>query len=301
MTANSMTATIAPQSDITHGDRLTMTIFMATIIHGILILGIGFSSELGLDKLRTPPAINIILVQTESPDAPDEAEFLAQANQQASGSSDEKGRPSSPVTSMDPRPHQGQAPVQLKSAAPHEQQEDQTKVLKQQQSPLKVADKTVTETKKPDKQFSGQQLIDRSLEIARLTSELSAQEQRYSQRPRVRFIDAVSAKSVVEASYIESWVRKVERIGNLNYPDEASRNRLSGKLILHVRIDQEGEVLGIEVAQSSGEQVLDDAAKRIVELSAPFSAFPKDMRKTYDQLMITRTWVFHSNRSLTTE
>ena len=301
MTANSMTATISPQPDITPSDRLTMTLFIATIIHGILILGIGFSSELGLDKLRTPPAINIILVQTESAKAPDEAEFLAQANQEASGSSDDKGRPSSPVTSMDPRPNTGQAPVHLRSAAPHEQQDDETKVLKQQQSEQKVADKKVTETKKPDRKYSGQQLIDRSLEIARLTSELSAQEERYAKRPRVRFIEAVGAKSVVEASYIDSWVRKVERIGNLNYPDEASRNKLSGKLILHVRINQEGEVLGIEVAQSSGKQILDDAAKRIVELSAPFSAFPNDMRQAYDHLMITRTWVFHSNRSLTTE
>jgi protein TonB len=296
-----MTATIPLQADITPNDRLVMALFLATVLHGLVILGIGFSPDLSLDKLHNPPAIDIILVQSQSQNSPEEAEYLAQANQEASGSSDQKARPTSPVTSMDPRPNTGQAPIQMKSASPKETQEDQTKVLKQQQAKTRVADKRKTEAEKPMKPVSGQQLIDRSLEIARLASELNQEERRYSQRPRIRFIDAVSAKSVVEASYIDSWVRKVERIGNLNYPDEASRKRLSGKLILNVTLNQEGKVVSVEIAQSSGEQVLDDAARRIVELSSPFSAFPNDMRQTYDQLKITRTWVFHSDSSFTSE
>jgi protein TonB len=296
-----MTAIIMQQPQVTPNDRLVMALFLAAVLHGILILGIGFSPDLSLDKLKQPPSIDIILVQSQSQKAPDKAEFLAQANQEASGSSEKKGRPSSPVTSTDPRPHTGQAPVQMKSASPKESQEDQTKVLKQKKSERKVADKKKTETEKPVKPVSGQQLIDRSLEMARLASELNEQTRQYSQRPKVRFIDSVGTKSVVEASYIDSWVRKVERIGNLNYPDEAGRKRLSGKLILNVTLNQEGKVINIEVAKSSGEQLLDDAARRIVELSSPFSAFPSDMRQTYDQLKITRTWVFHSDSSFTSE
>ncbi len=293
--------TITPQAPITYNDRLTMAIFLATIIHGMVILGVGFSDDLDLDKLRKPPAINIILVQSESQKAPDEAEVLAQANQLASGESDEAARPSSPVTSMDPRPNTGHAPVRMKSASPSEQQKNQTQVLKQQQSDKVVANQEKTEARKINKPFSGQQLIDRSMEIARLTSELSQQEQRYAQRPRISYLNAVNAKSVVEASYLDAWVRKVERVGNLNYPDEASRKRLSGRLILHVTINQMGEVLRIELGESSGEQVLDDAARRIVELAAPYSSFPAELRRNYDQLVITRTWVFHSEGGLLTE
>jgi protein TonB len=138
-------------------------------------------------------------------------------------------------------------------------------------------------------------LVERSLEMARLASELSEERRRYAQRPRVHYIDALSARSAVEASYVDSWVRKVERVGNLNYPDEARRRRLDGTLILNVLINHDGQVLSVQVASSSGEQVLDDAARRIVELSSPFSPFPQEMRQKYDQLMITRTWVFQSD------
>jgi protein TonB len=97
---------------------------------------------------------------------------------------------------------------------------------------------------------------------------------------------------MVEASYVEAWRNKVQRVGELNYPDEAVRRRLSGSLVLNVLLNRHGEVLRVEIGRSSGHKVLDDAAKRIVELAAPFSAFPVEMRKSYDQLMITRTWRF---------
>ncbi|RMG55409.1 MAG: energy transducer TonB [Gammaproteobacteria bacterium] len=293
-----MSETVPKPPRIQPRDRLMLALFLAATLHALVILGVGFDFD--LEHIKPPPTLNIILVQSRAQKAPEDAEFLAQANQQASGSSEQKGRPSSPVTSLDPRPSPGQAPIRMRAATPPQEQKAQNRVLTGQDSERKVREKRNAERERTKKKITGQQLVDRSLEIARLTSELNRETQRYAQRPRIRFIDAVSTRSVVEASYIDSWVRKVERIGNLNYPDEAIRRRLSGKLILNVLIDNQGRVLDIEVAQSSGEQVLDDAAKRIVELSAPFPPFPNDMRKTYDQLMITRTWVFHSDNSLST-
>jgi protein TonB len=130
--------------------------------------------------------------------------------------------------------------------------------------------------------------------MARLAAQIAEREQQYARRPRTHYIDAAGARSAVEAGYIEAWVNKVERVGNLNYPDAAVRRRLDGRLILNVLIDRAGEVVRVELAQSSGQRVLDDAAMRIVRDASPYSEFPVEMRKQYDQLMITRTWIFNS-------
>ncbi|MEW8292588.1 MAG: energy transducer TonB, partial [Candidatus Thiodiazotropha endolucinida] len=94
------------------------------------------------------------------------------------------------------------------------------------------------------------------------------------------------------AAYLDAWRRKVERIGNLNYPDQAKRSRLYGNLVLHVAVKADGSVEQIKVLHSSGHKILDDAAVRIVRLAAPFSPFPNEIRKETDILDITRTWQF---------
>ena len=121
----------------------------------------------------------------------------------------------------------------------------------------------------------------------------------YSSRPRERYISA-RTQAFRDAAYLESWRNKVERIGNLNYPHEAQQRHLHGRLILNVLINHDGRVMRVDVAQSSGSAVLDDAAKRIVQLASPFPPFPKAMRKQYDQLMITRTWIFEADNTLRT-
>ena len=103
---------------------------------------------------------------------------------------------------------------------------------------------------------------------------------------------------MASAAYMHDWVRRVERVGNLNYPDEARRRRLSGSLVLVVGIKADGSIYDVMLRDSSGHQVLDDAARRIVELAAPFAPFPGELRKETDILFITRTWKFLSNNSL---
>ena len=124
-------------------------------------------------------------------------------------------------------------------------------------------------------------------------SELSREKQLYAKRLRINHIDTLSAKSAVEAKYIKDWVQKVEIIGNINYPRQAKQKKLSGTLILSVLVNHDGSVISSSVQQNSGEKLLDDAAIKVVRLAAPYKQFTTEMREQYDQLMITRTWVYH--------
>ena len=137
--------------------------------------------------------------------------------------------------------------------------------------------------------------------VAQLVSELSREKQLYAKRPRINHIDTLSAKSSVEAKYIKDWVEKVEIIGNINYPSQARRKNLSGTLILSVLVNRDGSVISTSVQQGSGKKVLDEAAKKVVRLASPFKQFPYEMSEQYDQLMITRTWIYHSDKKLTTK
>ncbi|MDX5334203.1 MAG: energy transducer TonB [Gammaproteobacteria bacterium] len=285
MTAFSLT----PQ--LSSNDRFGISLFLAAIVHGLVILGIAFGVNL-MPERYVPPSLDVTLVQTETHEAPDDAKFIAQANQQASGSTDEPNRPTSPVTSLDPRPHDGTAPMQIQAQSPVQPEEEQVQAMTTRRSDYQVPTEEQTRQEQPVPDRRGRELVDRSLEIARLAAEISEREQRYAERPRRHYLSFSSAKSVIEADYFRAFKEKVERIGNLNYPDEALRRKLEGELILHVTVNRDGQVLSIELGKSSGHQVLDDAAKRIVRLSEPFAPFDREMRKAYDELVITRTWRF---------
>lgn len=142
-------------------------------------------------------------------------------------------------------------------------------------------------------------LTERSLQMSRLHADILEQRLRDERAQRSAVLSANTVYGP-EAAYLRAWVEKVERIGNLNFPDEARRKRLSGRLILEVVVDDQGRVMSMRVRQSSGEAVLDAAAQEIVRLSAPFAPFPAELRMKYDQLTIIRTWVFDAGSHLDT-
>ncbi|MGM0677477.1 energy transducer TonB [Ectothiorhodospira marina] len=292
-------SSLPPSSTVTAGDRLGLGIFLALAIHGIVIFGLGFDFEPAHSPAQ-PPMMDVVLVQSQSREAPVDARHIAQVDQQASGREAEEERPSSPVTAPLLRPTDGLAPEAVRAGAPESTPREAVEVITAKQSQQPSAPDAPTEVPAPSRELTTDELVERSLQMARLSSEISEQNRRHGHRPRTHYVDALSAKSAVEASYLDAWVRKVERVGNLNYPDEARRQRLSGSLVLSVLVNREGEVVSIEVGNSSGERVLDDAARRIVQLAAPFAPFPADMRRSYDQIMITRTWVFQGNQTLRT-
>lgn len=135
------------------------------------------------------------------------------------------------------------------------------------------------------------QLITRSFALASLNAELQQKLDTHAKRPRQKFISA-NTQEYRYAAYMEAWRAKVERIGNINYPDEARQKQLSGALLLDVALRPDGSVIEILVRRSSGHKVLDDAAVRIVELAAPFAPFPDDIAREVDVLHVTRTWKF---------
>jgi protein TonB len=136
----------------------------------------------------------------------------------------------------------------------------------------------------------------RSDEIAALNARISARNTAAG-RERRKAINT-STKEYRYASYMEAWRRKVERIGNLNYPQEAKEKALFGSLILHVAVRADGSLEGVRVVRSSGHDVLDDAAVKIVRLAAPFAPFPDDIKAETDVLDITRVWQFQRNHRL---
>ena len=139
-----------------------------------------------------------------------------------------------------------------------------------------------------------------ALEIDHLEALISKQQDEYQKRPKRKFVGA-RTKEYRYALYVDAWRQKVEQIGNLNYPKAARDRQLYGQLEMTVSIHADGSIENIELNRSSGHKILDQAAKHIVELGAPYAKFPEDVRKEIDILSITRTWTFTKEDSLSSE
>lgn len=270
---------------ITSTDRLSATLVFSLIAHGVLALGIGFSID---DPAPVLPTLDVILVQTHSQDAPDKADFLAQANQSGGGETDVVERPSEMQPAPAPNPSPGIAPMPLEAGAPrpHEHSRD-TAVATITPTDRQIDDRHVVETPSAPLPTS-RELIERSLEMARLAASVERREQQYAKRPKRKFISA-NTREYAYATYLRAWQARVERIGNLNYPDEARRRELTGQLVLTVAVRRDGSVEDITIVQPSGISVLDEAAVRTVRLAEPFGPLP-DTGDGTDILHITRTW-----------
>lgn len=282
-------------------DRLGLTLFLAMALHAFLILGVTFNIE----KLKSDPppdrTLEILVVrQPNLPKKPEQADFLAQTNQQGGGTVEEKVRP----TTRDTRPAPVPSPVpatETRLSPPPAPAPQKPKSVVTTKAPaekkVRIAAKSTPVPIKKKAPSAAQLLASSEREIHRLTAELDRKTNAYAQRPRRKFISA-STQEYKYASYLDAWRKKVERIGNLNYPDEAKRQKLYGNLILHVAIRADGTVKEINLRKSSGHKLLDDAAIRIVRLSAPFAPFPSEIREETDIIDIIRTWQFRSNNRL---
>jgi protein TonB len=271
-----------------------MTLFFTAMLHALLILGVSFSPP---QRKPLPPSLDVLLVQRPSAKAPEQAEFLAQASQLGSGTQVE----SQPAAGM-PIRQTTRLPSPPPTPAQQPQPAAETRQAQVSSSRAKrTAPKPREEAPAPGRRLEiSEDLVQRAALNSALSSEISSQLDAYHKRPRILDISASSARAASHAAYMRAWVDKVERIGNLNYPDEARRRRLAGQLVLAVSLRPDGSVKDIDLLRSSGQQALDDAAQRIVRLSAPFSAFPEEMRREgVDILRITRTWEFQSSARLT--
>ncbi len=292
MTGNLLAHQVSPS------DRLGLTLFFAAALHALIILGVTFD----LEKFRAkdiPLSLEITLVHSSDNDKPDDADYLAQANQAGGGNVEERMLPSSPAFNPRTNNDRGDAEQSVPLAAPDPQpQRNDTTVMtanvasdNQMQQPQESPQEEM-----PDTPVAADLLM-HSRAIARISANIEQRKQNYAQRKRVKTVTAAT-REYRYAAYMDAWRQKVERIGNLNYPDEAKRRRLSGHLTLSVELTVNGKVNKIEILESSGQQVLDDGAIRIVKMAAPFSEFPPEMRKETDILRIVRVWQFQNDSFL---
>ena len=289
---------MANSDDDLSRERFGFTVFLSTCVHAIIILGVGFSY---LEELNSESALEITMAQYRSEIAPDDADFLAQENQIGSGVLDEAAAPSSPFESdfqadiiqeVLPIP---QAPriendIEVRDTAVISSFQDEDQVRQQLDEVEPEQELELTEEATPDQI---------SLAIASLQAQLDLQRQAYAKRPRRYTISSASTRKSQDALYLDNWRRRIEAVGNLNYPEEARRNQIYGSLRMLVALNPSGTVQDIQILQSSGSNILDQAAVQIVNLAAPFQPFPEAMREEADILEIIRTWRFHEGNALT--
>jgi protein TonB len=268
-------------------DRLGVTLLFSLIAHGVLALGITFEYEKSRPAL---PSLDVILVQSANDEKPEKADFLAQASNSGGGTAETAKRPSEPLSSAIPKAVAGIAPVELVDGAPRPETPTNAELLTQKESSFRVTTETARPDTPPRPAAVDRELEQRKLEMARLAQEIQRESEQYAKRPKRKYISA-NTKEYEFAAYMRAWVARIERIGNLNYPDEARREQLHGQLVLTVGLGRNGRIKSVDVIQSSGHKVLDDAAIRIVHLAEPFPALPEDKEKI-DELYITRTWQF---------
>jgi protein TonB len=277
------------------GKNLWLGLGISLLLHATL-LALNFKFP-DASRAFQDQALDIILVNSKSARKPSSAQALAQANLDGGGNSEQNRRVRTPLP----------ASTRHQSGEELEQAEKRVQTLEAQQQRLLAQSRSKGLLQKSGKEgqpepiqnLSGRDLASNALAMARLEGEIARDTEEYNKRPRVKQLGA-SAQEYRFAQYIEDWRIKVERVGTLNYP-EAAKGKLYGSLRLSVRIRSDGSVQSVEVGRSSGHKILDDAARRIVNMAGPYAAFPPDIRKDYEILEITRIWNFTNSNKLETK
>ena len=311
------------KADVSADDRLALTVVLAIVLHAMVVLGVSFAPEPHAPSRFE--SMEVILVAERSDQAVKDAKLLAQANLLGGGDSADDVRPSAPVKAPLPAPtavmastpppltRTQPAPPIAQPAPAHDRhgralfKDRLTRTAKQGELPLAARSRTrptqVRPEAPPEPQpapqppqdndtlpLDAQQLV-HSFALANLAVEIQEKLESRAKRPRRRYVSATT-KEYRYASYMEAWRAKVERIGNINYPEEARRRGIDGAVMLDVALKRDGSVADISIRRSSGVTVLDDAAKRSVRLAAPYDPLPPEIRHEVDELHITRTWKF---------
>lgn len=289
--------TLSEMDDVS---RFQYAVGVSLIVHAIVIFGITFRPpDLSkFDSAATP--LEVVLVNARSKMRPEKADTLAQHNLDGGGNTDLDRRASSPLPVTRNDKHTTE--LTMESHRVKQLEAEAQKLMTQMKSKAKVESEPAQPVKQaePTPALNAADIMSKSLEIARLEAQISKDWDAYQKRPRRKFLGA-RTQEFRFAQYIEDWRLKIERIGTLNYPEAAKNQRIYGSLQLTVSIKQDGTVDNIEINRSSGQKILDEAARRIVQLAAPYAAFPADISKDTDILSITRTWTFTREDQLMTQ
>lgn len=278
-------------------NSIAFAVLFSLGFHAFIFFGVGFSFPQANRVLSRPlQPLEVVLVNSKSRTRPLNASKMAQNNLDGGGNTTDEHHAGTPLPTLGD--NEQFSPEQ--SAHRIKQLEQEAKrLLTQLKSNYSVPREM--DVKQPvSKDSSGDDLVNRSLAMARLEAEINKNNDAYENLPKRKFIGA-RTQEYKYAQYVEDWRSKVERIGNMNYPQQARDQKIYGKLTLTVSIRADGSVDSVEINRSSGQRILDAAAMRIVKLAAPYAVFPPDIRKDTDILSITRTWQFTSNDHMESE
>lgn len=275
-----------PAAEVGAGDRMSFALFLVAALHVAIILGISFVLP---EPRETSRSLEVTLAQFQSREVPTDADFLAQADQEASGHLDETRE----MTTDRPSRDDDVALEEIFQPEPAVARElSSTRSITSTDSPFRVQDSEPVITEPEAVTDLRDLMLRRAQALSSLDARQSTEVQQDARGPRVRRITSASTRTAVEAAYVNAWRNKIEALGNLNYPAEARRRSLEGDLRVLVEIDASGALRDVRILDSSGSVVLDEAAMRIVRLGAPYLPFPEDMRRDADILQIVRTWQF---------
>lgn len=296
---NGPAPTRSPYIPIPSSDRLGVSTFVSFLIHMVIILGVTFAVP-KLRELSSAPTLEITLVQAQSETAPDSPEFLAQVNQDGGGDVETSDIARNPFPLREISEDTDQIPAMHSLPQPLVTSRREVTDIMSQRSDTKIQ----PHTPKPDPKALQSEPFNPGLfastefdnERVRLNAEISRFWQEHQKQPKHKYLNA-RTREYKYATYMDAWRAKVERIGNLNYPEEARRRFISGNLVLDVALNSDGTIHNVSVRRTSGHQLLDDTAVRIVELAAPFAPFPPEIRAETDVVHITRTWKFNETLS----
>ena len=281
-----------------HG-RMQVAAAMSIFIHAVIIFGVSFKLP-DPSKLAAQQPLEVTLVNARTEARPQKPDALAQANLDGGGNTDAKRRARSPL----PVAVEDKQGAKLSAAQKQvEQLEREAKqLMTQARSTTTVAPRIEAQQQQEEPQLAPTtaDIVSRGMEIARLEAQIAREWESYQQRPRRRFIGA-RAQEYRFAAYIETWRAKIERVGELNYPQAARDQKIYGTLVVTVSIRSDGSLEAAEINRPSGQRILDAAALRIVQQAAPFASFPPDIARDTDILHITRTWIFTRSDQLVTE
>jgi protein TonB len=265
---------------------------------GLLSVHFKFPDSLGWRSASAP--LEVVLVNAKTKERPAKSEVLAQSNLNRGGTVDERRRAKTPLPVTEPRdPGKDLAEAQRRQRSLEARQQEMLSHAREAQARVPAPTPTQPGVEESAAQTSGRDLADLALAAMRLQAQIDRQIEQYQKRPRKKFIGANAAEYRF-AQYEEDWRVKIERVGTLNYPAEA-RGKIYGNLRLTVAIRPDGSVESIELDRSSGLKVLDAAAFKIVRMATPFAAFPADIKRDTDLLVITRTWFFGQGDKIWTE
>ena len=271
-------------------DRLPAMLFLAALVHGILIIGVTFNVDL-TDQFSNTISLEVTIVADadQQIDRPDDAEYLAQASVEGGGNTTEQVRPSAPLQSAMPVDNEGiEEGTTLIDAKSHERSADE--VLASQDT----SDRQVEIDPRTDPQSDDSIAI-----VMEAGSEVTLPLPRDDDAsllirdndPRQLIISADTRESVV-AAYLDNWKRRIEAVGASYLPQLGNLDNITGSPTLMVRIDITGALAEAVIRKSSGSTVLDLAALEIVRRASPFDAFPPEVSSEYDTVRFEYKWLF---------